>query len=141
GEVVGAIGPLAQAHRAHEIGLAPAADPGVGMRRDVGAVERAERRLERPATGVRLRARLRLGMAADAAACLGEIQAALDVTLRVALRKRDAECHGKQEPDGPCASRAPRPLAAEFYCFWRNVSWQPPQALPTAPICALTLAS
>src|SRR5579871_1236616 len=113
------------------------------MRRDVGSVESAERRLQRAAAGIRLCARPSLGMAADAAAGLGEIEAAPNVTFRVALRaglcERDAAHCGEQEPEGPRDRPAPKPLAAEFYCFWRNVSWQPPQALPTAPICALML--
>src|SRR6185295_12127401 len=41
------------AQRADEGLLGPAADAGIGVRRDVGAVERAERRLDRPAAGKR----------------------------------------------------------------------------------------
>ena len=39
------------AQRADEGLLGPAADAGVGIGRDVGAVDRAERRLDRPAAG------------------------------------------------------------------------------------------
>src|SRR2546430_17494067 len=72
-----AIRPHAEAHRLDEILLAPATDPGARMRRDVRAEERTERGRERAPAGIGLRARPRLGVAADAAGGLRNIEAAL----------------------------------------------------------------
>ena len=51
-EVVRAVRSQAQTHGADEILFAPATQPGLGMRREVGAVEGAKRCLEGAATGV-----------------------------------------------------------------------------------------
>jgi hypothetical protein len=64
------------AQRADEGLLGPAADAGIGVRRDVGAVERAERRFDRPAAGKRSSAFG--GMADLAIADRGELRALCD---------------------------------------------------------------
>jgi len=74
-----AIRPHAEAHRPDEILLAPATDPGARMRRDVRAEESTERGRERAPAGIGLRVRPRLGVAADAAGGLRNIEAALRV--------------------------------------------------------------
>src|SRR5581483_7639265 len=148
GEIVRAVGPLAEAHRADEIGLGPAAESRVRVGRDVRPVERPERRLERPPAGEGLGVLLVLGVAADAAARLGDVFAALGIALREracgAQRENERETvsvqhvpwPGKESPAeaGPVANFAP-------YCFSRKFSWQPPHALPVAPSCAFTAAS
>src|SRR6185369_17660050 len=63
----------ALAQRADEGWLGPAADAGVGVGRDVGTVERAERRFDRPTAGERLAAFG--GMADLAIADRGELRA------------------------------------------------------------------
>src|SRR6185436_12188558 len=90
-KIIRAVGAAAFAHRAHEVRLGPFSDAGFGMRRDVRTVESAERGLQRAPASERHRLVLatlfRLdGMAADAAAGLGEILAALRVALREAGR-------------------------------------------------------
>ena len=70
------------AHRAHEIGLSPTPDPGLLVRRDVRAVERAKRGLQRAATRIGDGVLLVLGVTAEAAAGLGKIFTTLGVTLR-----------------------------------------------------------
>src|SRR6266545_5822127 len=67
GKVVLAVGPVAFAHRAEEIGLGPAPDPRLRVRRDVRAVEGSERGLERAAAGEGDGILLLFGVAADAA--------------------------------------------------------------------------
>src|SRR3954462_7731669 len=65
-EVMRAVGPAAFAQGAREVLLGPTPDSRLGVRRDVGAVEGAEGRLERSAPGIGLRVFARLGMAPDA---------------------------------------------------------------------------
>ena len=80
-EIVLAVGPIAFAHRAEEIGLAPAADSRFRVRGDVRAVERPEGRLERAAACEGSGVLLLLGVAAGAAAGLCEILAPLRIAL------------------------------------------------------------
>ena len=53
GEQMPAVGGDALAQRALQVLRAPVADSGLGVRRDVGRVDRAERRGERAASGIR----------------------------------------------------------------------------------------
>jgi hypothetical protein len=73
-----AVGRHAVAQRAHEIGVGPAADAMLRIGRDVGAVERAERRLQGPPAGQRRTLRLDVGMAAGAARRGEQIGAAFE---------------------------------------------------------------
>jgi hypothetical protein len=59
----------ALAQRAPERGLRPGSDPGFGLGGDVGAVDRAEGRLQRPAAGVGLAARRGMTAVAVAQRC------------------------------------------------------------------------
>src|SRR6185436_12441814 len=88
-----AIGPLAFAQRAEEIGKRPAADAGLRMRRDVRAIESTERRLQRATAGVWRGVLALFGMAAEAAGRFRQILTAL----RVALRKCSACVKHKNE--------------------------------------------
>src|SRR5258706_2971632 len=101
-----AIGPLAFAQCFGEIGNGPAADAGLGMRRDVRAVERAERRLQRAPAGVRRRVLAVVVMPADAAARLGQVSAAL----RVALGRDERGAQEKKKPRERGASRESQSL-------------------------------
>src|SRR6185295_2434962 len=84
-EIMSAVRPAAIAQRADEVLLGPAPDSRLGVRCDVGTVEGAEGRLERPASGERLSVIACLGMAPDATRRLRKILPALDVAL---LRER-----------------------------------------------------
>src|SRR5438445_13584012 len=95
GEIILAVGPIAFAHRAKEIGLGPASEPRLRVRGDVRAVERPERRLERAAAGEGNGILLLFGVAADAAAGLGEIFA----PFRIALGRRAAEDGAEHKTD------------------------------------------
>src|SRR2546425_7074089 len=68
------------AHRARKGLERPAADAGFGVRGDVGAIDGAERRLERRAAGIGLAAFR--GMAAQAVADMGELLALGDLLAR-----------------------------------------------------------
>src|SRR5687767_6557160 len=71
------------------------------MRRDVGAVESAERRLQRAAAGVRRRPFFLLGVTAEAAAGFRQIFAALRIALGEARGSREK----KEKPrDGGASS-------------------------------------
>ena len=63
-------------HRADEFGFSPLANAGVGIGRDVGRVDRAERRFQRSPAGVENAARA--GMADRAVAERGKLLAAGD---------------------------------------------------------------
>src|SRR5262245_2319670 len=102
---MGAVGPAAFAQRANEVLLAPASDPRLRMRCDVGAVKGAERRLQRSASGVGLCVFLFLGVAAEAARGLREIESALGVAL---LRARGEGGAKKQKPRRSGAQDAPQ---------------------------------
>jgi hypothetical protein len=75
------------AHRAGKGLQRPAADAGLGVWGDVGAVDGAERRLERRAAGVGLAAFG--GMAAHAVADVGELRALGDLLARERLGRVD----------------------------------------------------
>ena len=75
------------AHRARKGRERPAADAGLGVRRDVGAIDGAERRLERRATGVGLAALG--GVAAQAVADVGELLALGDLLAREGFGRID----------------------------------------------------
>ncbi len=87
------------AHRANERALGPAADPGLGVRSDVGAVDRAERRRQGNAAGVR--SSVARGVAARAAADRRKTRPALDrrriERLRRRRRRRDARTRSRRE--------------------------------------------
>ena len=72
-----AVGTASFTQRADEVRLGPAPDAGLRMRRDVRPVKRAERRLQRATAGIGRRLLLFLGMAAEAAARLRKVLAAL----------------------------------------------------------------
>src|SRR5712691_11352154 len=73
------------------------------MRGDVRAVERSEGRLEGAAAGEGNSVLLVFGMAADAAAGLGEIFAPLGIVLSERVADRPAE---QQAENNPCRKRA-----------------------------------
>jgi len=68
---------LAFPHRLDKVRLAPAADAGVPIGRDIGRIERPERRLERPPAGQTL-AGLRHGMTPQAARRIEDVFASGD---------------------------------------------------------------
>src|SRR3954468_21139685 len=82
------------------------------MRRDVRAVERAERCLERAAAGIRSGVLGRIGMAADAAARLRQIFAAPRIAL--GLGARSDEQKKKPRHRGARAQRQALLLLAEI---------------------------
>src|SRR5690348_6923280 len=88
-----AVGTPSLTHRSLEIRFAPAPETGLRIGRDVRAVERPEGRLQRAPAGERNGALLVFRVTADAAACLGEIFAALCV----ALRQRRAPCEPEEQ--------------------------------------------
>src|SRR6185503_11456731 len=94
-KVMRPVGPAAFAQRANEILLGPAPDSRLRMGRDVGPVEGAEGRLERPASGEGLGVVALLGMAPDAARRLRKVLPALGVAL---LRERSPSGAKKQKP-------------------------------------------
>src|SRR5712671_1234022 len=99
GKVIFAVGPLALAHGTDEIGLGPASDTRLGMRGDVRAVERSERRLEGATAGERYGILLVFGVAADAAAGLCEIFAPLGIALSEGATEGGAEHKAEQQPN------------------------------------------
>src|SRR5258706_2490923 len=117
-KIMRAIGSLAFTHRAHEVGLRPASEPGDGMRRDVRPVKSAEGRLQRAASRIRHSVFARVRVATDAAARPRNIAAAP----RVALLCKHAE--GAQQKKKPRHSGAfPEPQRLLFLA----------EALLTAP--------
>ena len=93
-----ALRPLAIAHRSRELLERPVADAGFGMRRDVGRIERAERRRDARAAAEFGDTVLAVGVARDAAAEADEIGAVRRVSRQrqVALGTAD----GRQHVDG-----------------------------------------
>ena len=90
------------AHRADEFGFSPLADTGIRIGCDVRRINCAERRGQRPASGIRLAA-LR-GVATAAVADRGELRAFGDlcrIEFRVARRRsrRAGQCGNECEPD------------------------------------------
>src|SRR5690348_15219464 len=91
-----AVGTYALTQRPNEIGLGPSANSGLRVRRDVRTEKGSERRLQGSPASKNRRALFCLGMAADATAGLGEIQAALRIALRKGGRRK------KRKRERPC---------------------------------------
>lgn len=114
-KIIGAVGADAVAQGAQELSLAPAPDPGLAIGRDVGAVESAERRRDRPPAGIRPPAMGAVGMTGDAVGGIGEISTPRD-RIRLGSARRRRQCQ---------QDRNRRP--AQCLSFSRKSVWQPPQ--------------
>src|SRR5260221_6926742 len=86
GKIMRAVLGNALAQGAVEIREAPGAEPGLLVRRDVGRIERAERRRQGAAAGEALAIVLGIGVAAEAIRRVEDIGAALDSRLVGAAR-------------------------------------------------------
>src|SRR6266851_5159127 len=112
GKIMGAVLGNALAQGAVEILEAPGAEPGLLVRRDVGRIERAERRRQGAAAGEALAVVLGIGVAADAIRRVEDIGAALDSRLVGAARseRRSGEDDGNKK-----SGRAPSSNEVDHY--------------------------
>ena len=92
-KVIGPVRPVAEAHGATEIGLGPAPDSRLWMRRNVRTVEDSERRLECAPTSESCGALFVLRMTTHATADLREVLTAFRVRLCVHACARRREQH------------------------------------------------
>src|SRR6266852_2208352 len=107
----------ALAQRVVELRRAPAADAVLLVRRDVGSIERAEGRRQRPAAGERLTAAFHIGVAASA---IGGAEQNL-----AALKRRLVGCpsrqrRNQQENRGETKGLAHRRRKLRQYAAWRT---------------------
>src|SRR5687767_12400210 len=105
------------------------------MRRNVRPVEGTERRFQLAPAGIGLRALLCLGMAAETAGRLRDVQAALRVALREGVAGEEHQRQQREKQKRDVATPLGAAHERRLYCFSRYASWQAPPALATAPIC------
>src|SRR5215831_5800537 len=101
-EIIGPVGPHALAQRPQELCIGPAPNTGLGIRCNIGAVERPERRGERPTAREWLAAGR--GVAGDAAARSHQILAVLD---RIFLRRRGGRWCQRHQRHYRCEKLSP----------------------------------
>src|SRR6185503_14121006 len=137
-------------HRVHEVGLAPAAEPGLGVGRQVLRIEDADRRLERRAAGGQRALGRALGrlVAGEAAPGVVDHLAVREVGRVRGDRRRGQRIGPRQQPEDESGDRqdeGDRRLGLarrQPHCLGRRyLSWQPLQLPPSVFIAPTKAAS